>query len=180
MIRVPEWRTRAACRGRVDLDFIDPRTPTEAAECRALCAGCPVAEQCLADALTTGEAWGIWGGLDADEREPLAEQQGHPAPVVKPAHGTNPRYAKHGCRCGLCRQAHTEYERQRRARRRSRAHGSWTPLVLAEPTRSGRTRTGPGQYVLPLPGLPAPGGTEPLDPQAEHLAAPHLTPTSAA
>jgi len=153
MIRVPEWRARAGCRGRVDLDFIDPRTPAEDAECRALCADCPVREQCLAEALGNGEAWGIWGGLDADEREPLAEQLGHPAPMVKPAHGTNPRYAKHGCRCDACRQAHTAYERARRERRR--AGDLWErPIVLAASIRTGRTLAGVGQYVLPLPGMP--------------------------
>lgn len=162
MIRLPEWRTRAACRGRFDLDFIDPTTPAEAAECRALCAGCPVRERCLVEALSTGEAWGIWGGLDAAEREPLAEQQGHPAPAVKPAHGTNPRYAKHGCRCHLCRQAHTAYERARRERRRT--GDPWVrPIVLAEPVRNGQGWAGAGQYVLPLPGLPEPRGPEPVE-----------------
>lgn len=169
MIRVPEWRTRAACSGRVDLDFIDPRPPAEVAECRALCAGCPVREQCLVEALTTGEAWGIWGGLDAEEREPLAEQQGHPAPAVKPAHGTNPRYAKHGCRCGLCRESHTSYERARRERRR--VGDPWVrPMVLAEPMRTGRRWTGAGQYVLPLPGVPAPDRTETAPDPGERVA----------
>jgi hypothetical protein len=156
MRRLPEWRTRAACRGRLDLDFIDP-TPEQVGECRAICAGCPVREQCLDDALTAGEAWGIWGGLDVDEREQLAEQHGHPAPSVKPAHGTNPRYAKHGCRCDLCREAHTAYERARRERRR--AGDPWVrPIVLAEPVRTGRRWAGAGQYVLPLPGVHAPAG----------------------
>lgn len=165
MIRIPEWRGRAACRGRVDLDFIDPRTPAEAAECRALCTGCPVRELCLAEALSAAEAWGIWGGLDADERELLAEQQGHPVPVVKPAHGTNPRYAKHGCRCGACRQAHTAYERTRRERRRSA--GPWArPIVLGELMYIGRTCAAVGQYVLPLPGIPAPVSHE-----VKHVAA---------
>lgn len=157
--RLPEWRARAACRGRFDLDFIDPRTPAEAAECRALCAGCPVRELCLAEALTSGEAWGIWGGLDTDAREPLAEQQGHPAPAVKPAHGTNPRYAKHGCRCDPCRQAHTAYERVRREARRARHRVAdlWTrPVVLDEPVRAGRAWAAAGQYLLPLPGLAVP------------------------
>lgn len=161
-LRLPEWRTRAACRGRFDLDFIDP--PAEQlAECRALCAGCPVAEQCLAEALDNGEAWGIWGGLDADQREQLAEETGHPAPVVKPAHGTNSRYAKHGCRCGLCREAHTAYDRQRRERNRARdrAVDPWVrPIVLAERVRTGRTWAGRGQLLLPLPGVPVPPGNE--------------------
>ena len=169
-LRLPEWRTRAACRGRFDLDFIDP--PAEQlAECRALCAGCPVAEQCLAEALDNGEAWGIWGGLDADQREQLAEETGHPAPVVKPAHGTNSRYAKHGCRCDLCREAHTAYDRQRRERNRTRARVAdpWVrPIVLAERVRTGRTWAGPGQLLLPLPGVPTPGGKE------DQIAEPHI------
>ncbi|GGM65080.1 hypothetical protein GCM10012275_39530 [Longimycelium tulufanense] len=165
-LRLPTWRHRAACRGRTDLDFIDP-TPEQAVECRTLCATCPVREQCLADALTTGEAWGIWGGLDADERAALAEQHGHPAPIVRPAHGTNTRYAKHGCRCDLCRQAHTAYERERRERRRT--GDPWArPITLAVPVRTGRRWAGAGQLLLPLPGLPAPAGA--ADEYAELLA----------
>ncbi|GAA5104742.1 MULTISPECIES: WhiB family transcriptional regulator [Pseudonocardiaceae] len=158
MVRLPEWRSRAGCRGRVDLDFIDP-APEQVAECRALCAACPVREQCLAEALAGGEAWGIWGGLDAAERAPLAEQDGHPVPAVLPPHATNSRYAKHGCRCALCREAHTAYERERLRRRR--AGDPWVrPIVLAEPMRTGRRWTGAGQYLLPLPGVPAPDQVE--------------------
>lgn len=159
-LRLPEWRTRAACRSRVDLDFVEPAE--QRADCLALCAGCPVAEQCLAEALDTGEAWGIWGGLDAEQRERLAEETGHPAPVIKPAHGTNSRYAKHGCRCDLCREAHTAYDRQRRARNRARAATGdpWTrTTALVELVRTGRTWVGPGQLLLPLPGVPAPTPT---------------------
>lgn len=152
-LRLPEWRTRAACRGRFDLDFVEPGE--QLAECRALCARCPVAELCLAEALDNGEAWGIWGGLDTDEREQLAAESGRPAPVVKPAHGTNSRYAKHGCRCALCREAHTAYERARRERRNRR--DPWRrPVVLAERTRAGRTWMCAGQYLLPLPDIPVP------------------------
>src|SRR5437763_17171559 len=97
-LHLPAWRIRAACKGRLDLDFIDP-TPAEAEHCRALCAACPVLERCRAEALATGEPWGIWGGLTADGRAAVAEQTGQPEPAVLPAHGTNTRYAKHGCRC---------------------------------------------------------------------------------
>lgn len=154
-LRIPAWRTKASCRGRVDLDFVDP-SAEQLVECRALCTGCPVAEQCLAEALDNGEAWGIWGGLNTDEREQLAEQTGQPAPVVKPAHGTNSRYAKHGCRCAHCREAHTTYERARRERRRHNRQGRdpWArPVILPEAMRTGSTLTGTGQYLLPLPSL---------------------------
>src|SRR5690625_3197456 len=116
---VSTWHTGAACRERPDLDFIDPE-PDQAEQCRTVCAGCPVREQCLADALAAGEPWGIWGGLDPDERAALAERTDAPKPTVLPSHGTNSRYVKHGCRCTTCRHAHTTYERERRRRNKYR------------------------------------------------------------
>lgn len=109
------WWQRAACRGRLDLDWIEPSTK-EKRLCRAVCATCPVRAKCLDISLITGEAWGIWGGLDPDERANLAAKRGYPPPTSLPAHGTNPRYAKHGCRCTPCRRAHTAHERDRRER----------------------------------------------------------------
>ncbi|GAA1029727.1 MULTISPECIES: WhiB family transcriptional regulator [Amycolatopsis] len=156
-MRLPEWRTRAACRGRLDLDFIDP-ADEQIDQCRVICTECTVRELCLAEALTTGEAWGIWGGLDADERAAIAAQAGHPAPAIRPTHGTNARYAKHGCRCTSCTHAHAEYERERRARVRARAQGPWArPIVLSKPVRTGGRWASAGQYVLPLLGVPTPG-----------------------
>src|ERR1700730_4238171 len=55
------WQRRAACRGRLDLEWIDP-SPTQEAQCRTVCAGCPVRALCRAFALASGEPWGIWGG----------------------------------------------------------------------------------------------------------------------
>lgn len=109
------WQRSAACGGRGDLDWIEP-TAADAAECREICAGCEVRAECADAAVAVGEPWGIWGGLDASERALLAAVMGNPAPRVLPAHGTNPRYAKHGCRCAACRAAHTENERRRRNR----------------------------------------------------------------
>ncbi|WP_075975707.1 WhiB family transcriptional regulator [Actinokineospora bangkokensis] len=119
MLRLPQWRKRAACADRPDLDFIDPGDHVP--ECLALCATCPVARLCLTEALDNGEVWGIWGGLDTDQREQLAHELGRPAPAIKPGHGTHRRYAKHGCRCDLCREAHNTYNRRRRQRRRTAA-----------------------------------------------------------
>lgn len=157
MTRWPSWREQAACRGRLDLDFIDP--PDEQVDqCRAACAECPVRELCLTSALASGEPWGIWGGLDAEQRAKVADKDGHPPPAMLPAHGTNTRYAKHRCRCTPCTTAHAEYERERRARVRARAQGPWArPIVLSEPLRAGGRWAGAGQYVLPLLGVPIPG-----------------------
>lgn len=113
-----QWRERAACSGRTDLDWFD-KNPAVSSRCLAICDTCPVADSCLIDAIENGEPWGIWGGLNADERREAAVVEGKPAPRVRPPHATNSRYAKHGCRCALCRAAHTAYDRERRARTRA-------------------------------------------------------------
>jgi hypothetical protein len=113
------WRDRAACQYTWHLDWIDPR-PEDAAECRAICCRCEVRQACTDAAMAAGEPWGIWGGLDPDERATMAQAQGIPPPRVLPPHGTNPRYAKHGCRCDACRSAHRVHERTRLRRRRQR------------------------------------------------------------
>jgi WhiB family redox-sensing transcriptional regulator len=38
---------------------------------RAVCSGCPVRDDCLQWALSTGQAAGVWGGLTPDERRAL-------------------------------------------------------------------------------------------------------------
>jgi hypothetical protein len=116
----PEWTRRAACLRWPDLDWIDP-PPEQAGVCRAICADCPVRRECLAAALIAAEPWGIWGGLDTDERSDLAYASGLPIPNVVPSHGVHSRYLHHGCRCAACRYAHALYQRERRRSRRSAA-----------------------------------------------------------
>lgn len=63
-----DWRKMAACRG------MDPEQwfPLgDGAQARAVCARCPVADQCLAWAVQVGADHGIFGGLDADDRRAL-------------------------------------------------------------------------------------------------------------
>ncbi|HEY1324318.1 MAG TPA: WhiB family transcriptional regulator [Streptosporangiaceae bacterium] len=45
------------------------------AKAKAVCAGCPVREACLAYAMAAGEPYGIWGGLTEDERRALRRQR---------------------------------------------------------------------------------------------------------
>jgi hypothetical protein len=112
--RPPDWTRSAACVDSwADLDWIDP-APSDADRCRAVCAGCPVRLTCLTYALVRAEPWGIWGGLDPEERAALAYLVGLPGPVALPAHGFRVRYVKHGCRCPACRHAHAVYENERR------------------------------------------------------------------
>lgn len=41
---------------------------------KRLCAECPVRSACLRAALDNGEAFGVWGGLDADQRAALQQR----------------------------------------------------------------------------------------------------------
>jgi WhiB family redox-sensing transcriptional regulator len=67
------WRALAACQS-FDPDLFFPvssvgKSLEQVAEARAVCASCLVRRQCLAFALRTRQAHGIWGGLTAQERD---------------------------------------------------------------------------------------------------------------
>jgi len=70
-IRFQDWREAAACQGEdVNLFFPEPG-PTakrDAKKAKAICAGCPVQAECLENALTYPERWGIWGRLSERQR----------------------------------------------------------------------------------------------------------------
>lgn len=61
-----QWRDRAACSGRSDINWFPERGEDQAAA-KAVCAGCPVKDPCLEDALTHGGP-GIWGMTSERER----------------------------------------------------------------------------------------------------------------
>jgi WhiB family transcriptional regulator, redox-sensing transcriptional regulator len=80
-----DWRSAAACQD-ADPDLFFPVSPSgkslEQIElAKAICAGCPARRPCLAFALRTGQAHGIWGGLTEEERR-------KPAPAVTEARPT--------------------------------------------------------------------------------------------
>lgn len=69
-----DWQHEGACR---DLDtemFFHPEGERgtarrrRAATAKAVCATCPVLEQCRAHALLSREPYGIWGGMTEEER----------------------------------------------------------------------------------------------------------------
>lgn len=76
MTMTTDWRVLAVCRALDPELFFPVGTPgspayeAAAAPARAACAGCPVAAECLAEALATGSE-GIWGGLDEADRRAL-------------------------------------------------------------------------------------------------------------
>lgn len=81
-----DWRHESACAGRMD-DLMwpaaEPGTKArarQAAPAKQLCATCPVKAECLAWAFER-EPWGVWGGLDEDERANLRRQAGR-APLA--------------------------------------------------------------------------------------------------
>lgn len=61
-----------ACAGMdPDLFFPHALATRELEFAKRVCAGCPVREVCLQDALDRGEQYGVWGGLSEDERRSL-------------------------------------------------------------------------------------------------------------
>ncbi|WP_101395206.1 WhiB family transcriptional regulator [Phycicoccus duodecadis] len=65
------WRLRGRCSNdESGAWFMDPRTPA-ARSARSVCASCPVRARCLSAALLYGEEYGIWGGLDTEQRAAL-------------------------------------------------------------------------------------------------------------
>lgn len=70
------WHDMAACRGS-GVNF-HPERGEDARPAKAVCAGCPVREQCLDDALADSTRKGIWGGTSERERRRM-RADGHTA-----------------------------------------------------------------------------------------------------
>lgn len=67
------WRADAACRG-ADPELFYPERFGHGDDVRAakkICESCPVEMSCLAYAIDTSQAWGIWGGRTERERRRL-------------------------------------------------------------------------------------------------------------
>ena len=66
------WRSVAACQS-CDPELFFPLSSSgpaveQIARAKEICAGCPVRRECLAFALRTRQAHGVWGGLTEQER----------------------------------------------------------------------------------------------------------------
>ncbi len=74
MLWEPEegWRADAACSG-ADASLFFPCGEDEALAqaAKAVCAVCPVREECLQYALATNQSEGVWGGMSAGDRRRL-------------------------------------------------------------------------------------------------------------
>lgn len=71
------WMADAACRGAdPEAFFPQSRGPSDPFAVR-ICQSCPVREACLRYAEATGASFGIWGGLNTEQRNRRRrEQQG--------------------------------------------------------------------------------------------------------
>jgi WhiB family transcriptional regulator, redox-sensing transcriptional regulator len=69
-----DWFDDAACR-EIDTDIFFPTSEAQADEAKAICAACPVREECLEYALEIRPGDGVWGGLTATERHRLIRRR---------------------------------------------------------------------------------------------------------
>jgi WhiB family transcriptional regulator, redox-sensing transcriptional regulator len=70
---VGPWVAEALCAEMNPETFFPPSgNPGTAA--KLICNRCPVRDDCLSYALDANEKFGVWGGLDADERRRLRER----------------------------------------------------------------------------------------------------------
>jgi WhiB family redox-sensing transcriptional regulator len=71
--RGEDWTARAACR-TTDLDalFVQGAAQNRA---KAVCVGCGVRTECLADALDNRVEFGVWGGMTERERRALLRRR---------------------------------------------------------------------------------------------------------
>lgn len=69
-----DWKLQAACRD-LDTSLFFPESESDAADAKAVCAGCPVRQACLDFALLTRQHDGIWGGTTETERRRLRRRR---------------------------------------------------------------------------------------------------------
>jgi WhiB family transcriptional regulator, redox-sensing transcriptional regulator len=70
---IDDWAARGACRN-VDPDslFVQGAAQNRA---KAICLGCPVRTECLADSLDNQVEFGVWGGMTERERRALLRRR---------------------------------------------------------------------------------------------------------
>ncbi|TXS52699.1 WhiB family transcriptional regulator [Streptomyces sp. t39] len=82
-----DWRIEAACRD-VDPELFFPVGGSGPAllqikAAKEICRGCPVRERCLDWAVREHQDFGVWGGLDENERRALRRRQARRAKAAE-------------------------------------------------------------------------------------------------
>jgi len=67
------WVVFSSCRDK-DSDLFFPETKVQERSALAICAICPVQEECLEYALEADVRFGVWGGLSEKQRRRLARR----------------------------------------------------------------------------------------------------------
>ena len=65
------WATYAACTDEPGMTFF-PQNKRDEAAALAICAICPVREECLDHAFATNERFGVWGGMTERQRRQVS------------------------------------------------------------------------------------------------------------
>lgn len=68
-----DWQDEALC-AEVGGRLFFPERGESAGDAKRVCKLCPVRAECLSFAVTEGIRWGVWGGMDEDERAELGPQ----------------------------------------------------------------------------------------------------------
>lgn len=71
------------CR-EVDADLWFAENPALLEQAKALCADCPLRNECLSAALDRGEPWGVWGGEIFDQGVIIARKRPRGRPRKNP------------------------------------------------------------------------------------------------
>ncbi|MFN2607698.1 MAG: WhiB family transcriptional regulator [Acidimicrobiales bacterium] len=77
-----DWRAAAACR-TADTSLFFPESDDEAGPAKAICASCPVREDCLGFALANRQEQGVWGGLTEAERRRMRRRSAEAARIAR-------------------------------------------------------------------------------------------------
>jgi WhiB family redox-sensing transcriptional regulator len=72
-VSLGDWQSRGSCVGE-DPEIFFPVHGAPASKARKICAACPVKDRCLQYAIDADE-FGIWAGLDQDERRNSRRRQ---------------------------------------------------------------------------------------------------------
>jgi len=69
-----EWQDGANCKG-ANADLFFPERGASTRTAKGICRECSVRADCLEFAITTGEKFGIWGGMSERERRRVRKER---------------------------------------------------------------------------------------------------------
>lgn len=110
------WQDDAACKGEDLVLFFGPENERQPQKdirerkAKAICSQCPARNECLDYALSRPEKYGMWGGMNEDERASGRRR------LMRQANATAPTVDEKTCRdCGETKLA-TEFPKDKRSK----------------------------------------------------------------